>query len=609
MTDDDVKDMLEQRAAAVQPSADAFERIQAKLAGEVPVTAAARRRPSTTWLAAAAVVVLALVGAVLFLDRDDTTNLATTPPTTAGQFAPFPLVEAVWPSNDPEVLNGISAAWAREESPLSAVRLYLTDRVGEVGLTDDDIAIAVGDEGGTGVVTVTGPVVTEIDLRRLDGDGPWYVQGATSGLLGMGNVTFDGSTVHTSVLPGTDGTLDVTASAVSGVASNAAFGEQDVIAEEQAETSFTVSDDLTDAAQVVVTTVLRNGDVVALDDRLVDGPQSDDTTGTTTSIVAPPASTNEGVWPKHSDDIDDETLSDPVSTAARYLEETVGSTASTVLSDFRRGDTTSGEIEVSGDLTGTILLRELDGRWHVEAVISDLVEAIEGAPGEVRLIAKEDGVLSILALDADGNVVTSMPNGGVVSGQEVLVVPDAPDGTPITVRWKLQTPMDAATDAYTLTAIGDVSLYGGAYAEHAVPPEAIFDEGGLDARETASRYLADRLGGRTVTVSADATIDGDHAEVSWEAGVVELLQVDDYWYVTEAIGDSIQIEGPRRFRLAQAGTVHVTIGTDTFDVRNDTDREGTVVDFDHDVPDEPFVMRAVFVTDSGFVSLAERHVV
>jgi hypothetical protein len=157
MTDDDVRDLLEQRAAAVQPSADGLERIQAKLAGEVPVTAVARRRPSTTWLAAAAVVVVALVGAVLFLDRDDTTNLATAPPTTAGHVARYPLVEAVWPSNDPEVLNGISAAWAREESPLSAVRLYLTDRVGEVGLTDDDIAIAVGDEGGTGVVTVTGP--------------------------------------------------------------------------------------------------------------------------------------------------------------------------------------------------------------------------------------------------------------------------------------------------------------------------------------------------------------------------------------------------------------------------------------------------------------------
>jgi hypothetical protein len=768
MTDDDVRDMLQQRAAGVQPSADGLERIKAKLDGEVPVTAGrSARRVPVPWLAAAAVLVVALVGAVLFIDRDDSTNVAVgpnggpsggftsyplgvwpwpgdhiddsimsnpelaatayvgqrvgvngaryasivdgdraqvtftgdvstevflrkagdtwyverstsdlvtlhdagdgtttarvetggvllrqtalssdgaeasgTPQTVQGgeeypglgydlgrddvakrelfvldtgdgtialtevAFTPPPFseaLEAVWPSNDPDVLNGISASWARDDSPLPAVKSYLTNRVGEVGLTDEDVRIVMAD--GAAQVTVTGPIATVIDVRRLDGDGPWYVRGATSGLIGMGNVTFDGRTVHTSVLPGVDGNLDVSATAPAGVTMRGGGGSQTVVAEEQAETSFSVGDSVVDAPAVVVTTVLRNGDVVALDDRLVQGPPSE-RVGTTTTVVASPT-TNDGVWPKANDHIDDETLSDPVKTAARYLEETVGSTESTVLSDFRRGDTTSGEIEVSGDITGTILLRELDGHWQVEAVISDLVESIEGAPGEVRLIAKEDGVLSILALDADGNVVTSMPNGGVVAGQETLVVPNAPDGTPLTVRWKLQTPMDAQPNDDARTAIGDVSLYGGAYSEHAVPEEAIFAEGGLDARETASRYLASRLGGRTVTVNADATIDGDHAEVSWEAGLVELVKSDDDWYVTEAIGDSIQIEDSKHFRVAQAGTIHVTIGDKTFDLRNDVDREGTIVDFDHDIPD-PFVLRAVFETDTGFVSLAER---
>jgi hypothetical protein len=59
--------------------------------------------------------------------------------------------------------------------------------------------------------------------------------------------------------------------------------------------------------------------------------------------------------------------------------------------------------------------------------------------------------------------------------------------------------------------------------------------------------------------------------------------------------------------LAQAGTVHLSVGDVAWDVRNDVDHEGTAVRFDHDIPtDEPVVLRAVFTTDTGYASIAEK---
>jgi hypothetical protein len=262
----------------------------------------------------------------------------------------------------------------------------------------------------------------------------------------------------------------------------------------------------------------------------------------------------------------------------------------------------------------------VDGRWHVETVWSPLVEAAELAPGEVSLTAREDGVLTVTVLDSYGRVVQSMPASGVTAGQERLVVPDAPDGTPLTVRWMLQTPMDTPTDGDTNTALGDVRLYGGAMSEPPVetnvPADAIWDVAGLDARELASQYLGDRLGGRTVTTNG-AEIDGDTAEVTWEAGVVRLAQSDGYWFVIEAIGDSVQIAsavvepggGIRgELRLAQAGTARVSADGSSVEVRNDADREGTLVPFTIETASTSTVLRVVFSTDTGFVSLAERVV-
>jgi hypothetical protein len=97
--------------------------------------------------------------------------------------------------------------------------------------------------------------------------------------------------------------------------------------------------------------------------------------------------------------------------------------------------------------------------------------------------------------------------------------------------------------------------------------------------------------------------------------VVRLRRIDGYWYVVEAIGDSVQIAGTSldvgyvsgTLTLAQAGIVHLRVGDTTWDVRNDVDREGTEVRIDHEIStDGRVVLRAVFETDSGAVSVAER---
>ncbi|MEA3055151.1 MAG: hypothetical protein QOD30_583, partial [Actinomycetota bacterium] len=109
--------------------------------------------------------------------------------------------------------------------------------------------------------------------------------------------------------------------------------------------------------------------------------------------------------------------------------------------------------------------------------------------------------------------------------------------------------------------------------------------------------------------------EGDACEATWAAGVVKMVALDDGWHVHEAIGDSIQIAGTSldvgyvggTLTLAQAGRVHLSVGGVAWDVRNDVDREGTTVRFEHEVPtDEPVILRAVFTTDTGYVSLAEK---
>lgn len=474
-------------------------------------------------------------------------------------------------------------------------RAYVASRITDVGATTE---LGRTESDGVVAITFSGDVATTVHLRQ---DGArWYVESSASDLVtlhdaGDGTVT---ARVET-------GGVLLRETAYSGAPDAGSETSTVQGGEEYLGLGYTLGRDDVAIRELFV---LDTGDgtigITETSFRAGEAPTEPD------SPTTPTGEEQLGVWPMLGFDIDAETRSDPVAMAARYLAETVGTTASTVVSEFRQQDTTSGEVEVTGDITATIVLRSIDGQWHVETVWSPLVEARELAPGQVSLRAAVDGVLTVTVFDSTGVEVQSMPASGVTAGEERLVVPDAPDGTPLTVRWMLQTPMDAETDAYANTALGDVRLYGGACCssepavETPVPDDAIWDVAALDARELASQYLGDRLGdGRTVTTD-DAAIEGDRAEVTWEAGVVLLRKVDDLWFVTEAIGDSIQIESPTTLRLAQAGTVHVTRGTQTLDVRNDVDQEDTIVEFD--LPGESDILRAVFETDSGFVSLAER---
>jgi hypothetical protein len=129
-------------------------------------------------------------------------------------------------------------------------------------------------------------------------------------------------------------------------------------------------------------------------------------------------------------------------------------------------------------------------------------------------------------------------------------------------------------------------------------------------------YLEDVLGSDAPLHVNDFTpADASHGEVTWQAGVVRVVKKEGQWFAQEAIGDAIQIEGTSldvgyvggSLTLAQAGTVHLSVGDTTWDVRNDVDREGTSVHFEHDIPtDEPVILRAVFTTDTGDVSVAEK---
>lgn len=152
-------------------------------------------------------------------------------------------------------------------------------------------------------------------------------------------------------------------------------------------------------------------------------------------------------------------------------------------------------------------------------------------------------------------------------------------------------------------------------------PPAIADAvistiGGRDARDAVKAYLEDVLGSDVpITVNDFTPKDATHGEVTWQAGVVRVLRKDGQWFAQEAIGDSVQIAGTSldvgtvggSLTVAQAGTVHLTVGDVTWDVRNDVDHEGTTVRFEHAVPtDEPIVLRAVLTTDTGDESVAEK---
>ena len=338
-----------------------------------------------------------------------------------------------------------------------------------------------------------------------------------------------------------------------------------------------------------------------------DAPPTTDTTQPAKTELPP------GVWPFPQDEVAEAALGDPVDTALAYVDARVGGTTDrTTVSEYQAGDNSSGEVVFGGDIQTTVFVRRLDDRWHVEGSASDLVTLHDAdGDGSLTAVVEAKGWLqSHVALSTGA----SQP---LVEAREFDAGEEITEG----LAYDLNTDQAVKAVRFLLTfgpegtkGLSEVA-FRPPFAETAVPDGAVWQEAGLDARELVVAYLDDRLDGRRVEVGDLTEVGDGSGEVTWEAGVVRLQQLDGYWYVVEAIGDSIQIAGTSldagyvggTLTLAQAGTVRLSVGDTAWDVRNDVDAEGTDVPFEHEVPtDAPVILRAVFETDSGFVSLAER---
>jgi hypothetical protein len=197
MTEDDVREMLQARAATVRASADALDRIGVRL--EAP----ARRAPVNRLplLAAAAVAVVALVGAVLLAQRGEertpissgetstsTTSTPTTSTTVRAQLGVWPLpFDAV----DESVFD----------DPVDTARAYVATRITDVGETTAS-EYQAGDSN-SGEVVFSGHVSTTVLVRKASADR-WYVVASASDLLPVHDVG-DGTQVMTA---GADGTAE-----------------------------------------------------------------------------------------------------------------------------------------------------------------------------------------------------------------------------------------------------------------------------------------------------------------------------------------------------------------------------------------------------------------
>ena len=586
MTDEDVRDMLAERAAAIRPSTDGLAKIEARLASE-PV--AARRRLPVPMLAAAAVTVLAMVGVTVFVQRDDETSVDSGPVATApvAPAADVPLGVWPWPGDDVDEAVFDDAG--------DTARAYVASRVLEIGATTE-----VGrNETADGVdVVFGGDVATTVHLRR-DGDR-WYVEASSSDLVTLHDVGDGSVTARIEVA----GEL-VRTTAVSGASAASTVTAQVEGGEEYPGLGYTLGRD--DAAQRELFVLGAVDGTTAIAEIAFRASTEPDLPAT----AAPP-----GVWPWPGDFAanEDAWLTDPRETALRYaLFRFGGDLGETVASDFQQGDANSGEVVLTGDVSTTVLVRRLDGVWHVEAAVTDLLELqVDG--DEVSWTVPRGGELTG---NAEGAGVEPDPRG------PVRIEPGSGGGIELTEATGVVRHWFTIVGDDGTTGLAEVRVdHGDTARESSIPDDAVFEEGGLDASAVVWAYLADRLeSSEHVTIVNEPTYEGDRAEVTWNAGVIRLRQQPDgYWYVIEAIGDSVQIGSVRsantdaagqldvEIQVAEPGVLHITDTSSmgTVDLEVDDAGEGTIVPFrTGNESSWPGPLLVVFETDAGFVSLAE----
>ena len=325
---------------------------------------------------------------------------------------------------------------------------------------------------------------------------------------------------------------------------------------------------------------------------------------TTTSIAATPEP--DGVFPWPGDEPGPTAADDPVAIARAYILDRVGLGPGTTFSSFQQGDANSGEVVVGGDLHSTVFVRRSGSAWFVQGAASDALPVHQLADGSYQCTIETAGDLITWRRQPGREPVQASSGGVVPGGDPIALVP--PAGGEVAAEALLLSGPDGGS--FTEVRLGPEP------GSPDVPRGAITTVGRGDAIEAARAYLEQRLPTTQIDIGP-YTGDDAAGEVTWQAGVVRVERYRGVWFVMEAIGDSIQIAGTSldvgyiggSLTLAQAGTVHLTVGDVSWDVRNDVDREGTSVHFEHAVStDEPVILRAVFDTDTGYVSIAEKVV-
>jgi hypothetical protein len=477
------------------------------------------------------------------------------------------------------------------DDPVMTARGYVATRVLDPGATTDG-GFQQGD-ARSGEVVFTGDVSTTVSVRQ-DDDGRWYVVASSSDLVTLHD-TGDG-TVTARVEAAGELTRTTT---VSGGAEPVSETETVEGGEEYTGLGYTLGRD--DAA-------ISERFVLAAADGPTGITEVSFRAGDTEAppAVDPPASDDEvlGVWPWPVANEDRfEPFTDPSIAAREYVVDWVGMGYSTP-SEFREGDSMSGEVEITGDLEATIALRQVGGEWHVEASHTPLVTTLEGVdPGSVRLEANEAGTLSAEVRVPHRGVIATSPEQAVEPGDTVTIVPPADQVRPgdvVAVRYVLHTSRQAPNSEFTVSGIGEVRVWWGS---------------GSDARAVAETFI-ESVTGDDITVGEPTDHEDADVQVPWDNGVVVLDHFESEYEVVEAIGDSVQLlsaTGDGRtvrgeLRLAQAGTVRIMAGDDEATVRNDVDAEGTIVPFELTSAARDGLLVIVFDTDTGYTSVAARFI-
>jgi hypothetical protein len=476
---------------------------------------------------------------------------------------------------------------------------------------EDGFTLVAGDESSAVVRTTDDVLDSEISMQRLGTaeDATWYVVRAKSKSVSVGEVTYDGERVRGIVTALVDGdvTVEVEPADTSDPVISIPVGPL------AAGESAPIDEQLPDEAAVVVRATIShftdggNRSVVGLSDQMITSPDVGEPAPAPTpggSETGAPL----GVWPWPNDDVDRSVLDDPIATARAYVASRVLDIGATAASDFQQGDSTSGEVVFSGDVTTTVFVRRVDGVWHVEASGSDLVTFHDTGESTTAVIETAGDLTHSTETSGAPDAMTETRH--AEGGEEIDLGPDDQPGDGVRrERFVLDT-VDGTT------ALAEIALRP---QEDAVQPpaDAVWSEAGLDPHELAVHYLTDRLPRGTDIGGAEDALRAspDTFELTWRAGVVRLRKVGPYWFVVEAIGDSVQIVEASsdgypliELDLTGPGTAHVLVGDDEQTIRNDSGEDDTMAHLvEENAPvQRPVTVRAVFETDSGFVSLAER---